>query len=322
MRYIGNKTKLLPFIERIIQDTCGDITNSTMCDLFAGTGCVSGHFKNKVKKVISNDMEPYSHALCKNILGFIDKQRASEIIEILNEVEPMSGKFTENFSPAGHRERKFFTEFNASKIDGIREKIEEFEGEEYYFAMASLIEAADIVANTTGVYGAFLKKFNKRSSKPIVLKAILPKEGNVGVAFQKDSNELIKNIKGDILYLDPPYNSRQYGANYHILNYIVNYKNFTFREESKTALGDYNKSSYCSKRKALKEFEDLIRNCRFNNVFVSYNNEGLIKDYEFAEIMSGHGAYSCESFSHKRYKSNTSGKQKKDVTEYVHILKR
>ena len=325
MRYIGKKTKLLPFIEGVIRNTCGDITDSTMCDLFAGTGCVSAYFKNKVKKVIANDMESYSHVLCQNILGAIEEARANEIIEALNRVEPINGKFTENFSPAGEYGRKFFTSFNASKIDAIREKIEELEGEEYYFALASLIEAADVIANTTGVYGAYLKKFNERSSTPILLKPILPDEGNIGTAYQEDSNELIKTIEGEILYLDPPYNSRQYGANYHILNYIVNYKNFTFRQESKTALGDYNKSSYCSKRKALKEFEDLIGNCKFNNVFVSYNNEGVIKNSEFEEVMSRYGTYFCENSNHKRYKSNHGkhGKeQKKEVTEYIHVLKR
>ncbi|GAA0714403.1 hypothetical protein GCM10009430_07560 [Aquimarina litoralis] len=36
----------------------------------------------------------------------------------------------------------------------------------------------------------------------------------------------IKSIRGDILYLDSPYNFRQYGSNYHILNTIAKYDTF------------------------------------------------------------------------------------------------
>ena len=57
---------------------------------------------------------------------------------------------------------------------------------------------------------------------------------------------LIKDIQGDILYLDPPYNSRQYGANYHLLNTIAEYK--PFEPKGKTGLRPYNRSLYCSKR--------------------------------------------------------------------------
>ena len=66
--------------------------------------------------------------------------------------------------------------------------------------------------------------------------------------------ELIKEIEGDILYLDPPYNARQYGANYHLLNTIAKYDSFSTK--GKTGLRDYQKSKYCSKPEVLKTFED------------------------------------------------------------------
>ncbi len=33
-----------------------------------------------------------------------------------------------------------------------------------------------------------------------------------------NTSAVICDIEGNILYLDPPYNHRQYGANYHMLN--------------------------------------------------------------------------------------------------------
>jgi adenine-specific DNA-methyltransferase len=63
--------------------------------------------------------------------------------------------------------------------------------------------------------------------------------------FQKDGNELIKSITGDLLYLDPPYNARQYEANYHLLNTIAKYD--IFAPKGLKGLRDYYKSDYCKK---------------------------------------------------------------------------
>ena len=48
--------------------------------------------------------------------------------------------------------------------------------------------------------------------------AIFQETNNKHQVFQKDDNKLIKSITGDLLYLDPSYSARQYGANYHLLN--------------------------------------------------------------------------------------------------------
>ena len=111
-----------------------------------------------------------------------------------------------------------------------------------------MIESADKVANTASVYGAFLKKLKKSAQKEMILEpAIYEENDNEHLVFQNDANEVIKQIEGDILYLDPPYNQRQYGANYHLLNTIAEYKKF--EPKGKTGLRNYFKSSYCKKKK-------------------------------------------------------------------------
>ena len=54
---------------------------------------------------------------------------------------------------------------------------------------------------------------------------------------------LIHIIVCDILYLDPPYNRLQYGANEHMLITIGKYDNFT--PAGKTGLRAYERSKWC-----------------------------------------------------------------------------
>lgn len=324
MRYIGNKTKLLDFIHSEVQNVCGDISGMRFCDLFAGSGSVSKYFKQYVQQVSSNDLEQYSYVLCSNYVGNLSTLDCSDLIKHLNDIPSVEGRFYQHFSPAGNR--NFFTEYNAKRIDAIRNEIErlhynfEIDLDQYYFLLASLIETVDSYANTTGVYGAFLKQFNGRSAKNLVLVPAQPAPGNRGIAYRNDANELVKTISGDILYLDPPYNTRQYGANYHILNYLVDYSNFQFKEDSKTGLGDYNKSDYSSKRSVAESFEQLIQESKFKYIFVSYNNEGILTMEQMENIMSKYGEYELKTKEHKRYKSNTNTPQQAKVLEYLHVL--
>ena len=320
MRYIGNKTKLLDFIHEQILSVCGDISNASFCDLFSGSGTVARYFKQHCASVIANDLEDYSYVLSRNYVGNNEEFESEELIKHLNEIPNVKGKFYNTLSPAGGR--MFFTEYNAQRIDAIRQEIDRLPitEDQYYFLLCSLIESADCHANTTGVYGAYLKEFNARSSKNMKLSAYQHTKGAVGKVYKKDANTLIEEISGDILYLDPPYNSRQYGANYHVPNYIVNYNDFVIKEESKTALGDYNKSSYSQKAKVADAFDNLIANADYKYIFVSYNNEGILSFSEIEEIMSKYGKYDLKEKEHKRYKSNTNSPQQAKVVEHLHVL--
>lgn len=155
----------------------------------------------------------------------------------------------------------------------------------YYFRLCCLLENAAKCANTASVYGAFFKHLKQSAQKTLV---IAPADYQINngehEVYNEDANSLIKRIEGDILYLDPPYNSRQYSANYHLLNTIADYKSFT--PKGKTELREYNKSNYCSKAKVQHTFKDLIRNARFRYIVLSYNNEGIMPMQTIEQIMA------------------------------------
>ncbi|MEO1923050.1 MAG: DNA adenine methylase [Nautiliaceae bacterium] len=321
MNYIGSKFKLSSWIkEEITKRTKPEI----FCDLFAGTGIIGRVFKKNIKKVISNDIEYYAYVLNRNYIGnHKNLKEKLEVIEYLNHLPLRDDGFIYNnyCLPAN---RLYFSDENGKKIDTMRMEIEKFKNDEdlYYFLLASLIESADKVANTASVYGAFLKKLKKSAQKEMFLApAIYEENDNEHLVTQKDANELIKEISGNVLYLDPPYNSRQYGANYHLLNTIAEYKEF--EPKGKTGLREYYKSPWCQKNKVKEVFEDLIKNAEFEWIFLSYNNEGLMGEEEIKEIMGKYGKYELVKKEYQRFKADNKREHKADKTyEYLHILRK
>ena len=332
MNYIGSKFKLCQsFIPETIKSVCGnDLSKKVFCDLFAGTGIVGRTFKTITKKVIANDLEYYSYVINKNYIeNHIDIPNKREYIDELNHSKLVSNGFIyKNYCLGGSGERQFFSDYNGKKIDTIRKKInswkEKFKisSNLYYYLLCSLLECADKVANTASVYGAYLKHLKSSAQKELVLVgADYQINENDHVVYNEDANELIKRIEGDILYLDPPYNSRQYGANYHLLNTIAEYQTFT--PKGKTGLRDYNKSKYCSSNTVKIEFESLIKNANFKYIFLSYNNEGLMTTKDIKLIMSKYGHYDLAKINYQRFKADSNRNNKANSTvEYLHILEK
>ena len=143
------------------------------------------------------------------------------------------------------------------------------------------------------------------------------------MVFNEDSNTLITKISGDILYLDPPYNHREYGANYHLLNTIAKYDTFT--PQGKTGLRPYHKSNYCKRAKVVEAFDELIKNAQFRYIFLSYNNEGLMSLNQIRDIMQKYGKYDLQSTHYNRFKADKEENRthKANTTnEYIHILEK
>lgn len=139
----------------------------------------------------------------------------------------------------------------------------------------------------------------------------------------RDANVLIDEIEGDILYMDPPYNHRQYGANYHMLNTIALYDEF--EPSGKTGLRSYERSRWCIKSQVSNVFDDLVGKARFKYLFLSYNNEGLMSLEEVRRIMEKYGRYELIEQPYQRFKADKSENRNHKATstmEYLHVLEK
>ena len=217
----------------------------------------------------------------------------------------------------------YFSDLNGQKIDTIRQGIEQLrptiDDNLYYFLLASLLESADSVANTTAHFTAFLKHLTPTAQKPLILQpAHFEINENTHQVFNENANTLIEQISGDILYLDPPYNNRQYGGDYHLLNTIALYDNFV--PNGKTGRREYQRSAWASRRQVEKQFVDLLSHAQFKYIFMSYSNEGVMPPETIESIMSQYGRYDCVSTEYKRFKSSSGIHKSTKTTEYIHIL--
>ncbi len=341
MNYIGSKYSLIDFLKQSIDKTLNENNESkkphdmVFADLFAGTGVVSGSFKELGYSIIANDIQYYSYVITKHMIennGNLDKERCMLLINQLNQIQGEEGFIYKNYSYEGtegqeHR-RMYFSEHNAKKCDAIRMVIENWlttqkiNENEYYFLLGSLINSIDKYANTASVYGAYLKKLKKSALREMQLSPLPIMHGSVNCkVYNQDISKLIPNVSGDILYLDPPYNERQYCTNYHLLETIARYDNPIIK--GKTGLREYSaqKSIFCNKRRVADAFDELIQNAKFKYIFLSYNNEGLMSFDTIEDIMKKHGKYKVYTQAYRRYKADNSRDNKSDSTvEYLHCL--
>ncbi|ONI47847.1 modification methylase [Candidatus Epulonipiscioides saccharophilum] len=330
MNYIGSKYSLLDFLVNIIEEVAQveDRENLVFGDLFAGTGIVGSKFKKMGYKVIANDIQHYSYVINKHYIEN-NQPLQKDLVEYFNSLEGIEGFIYNNYSLGSGSQRNYFTDYNAKKCDRIRIELESLYRQEliskatYYYYLASLINSIDRLANTTSVYGSFLKHIKKTAAKELKLELVPVIEGtNIGKVYNKNINDLILDLSGDILYLDPPYNARQYSANYHLLETISKYDNPDI--QGKTGLRkDYIKSSYCSKKRVKADFEHIIKNANFKHIFLSYNNEGLMSIDDIERIMRKYGQYEVFTKPYKRFRADNELTRKhkaKMTVEYLHCL--
>jgi len=273
-RFLGNKFKLLDFIEDIINKESPRF--AVFCDIFAGTGVVAERFNKKNIKIIANDILVSNYIPLKTFLGItnFDSENINRKIEFLNNLKPYSDNyFSENFG------NTYFTLENARKIGAIREKIDKIaeDENESFILITSLLYAVDKVANTVGHYDAYRGKLD--ITQPIrLLVPDIERENNCNnEIYREDANQLIKKITCDILYIDPPYNSRQYSDTYHLLENLTTWEKPPVFGKAKKLERSHLKSKYCLKS-APEVFADMISNARCKHILVSYNNTGESKD--------------------------------------------
>jgi len=335
-KYIGSKYKLLKFIENTILSKVAQI--NIFIDGFAGTGVVANHFKKYAKKIISNDMLFSNYIINKVFLNSTESNvsinKIYKFIFEFNNAKPKKGYIFSNYGGT------YFTYENAGIIDTIREKIEDLylSGEcteqEQYVLLTSLLFAIDKVANTIGQYDAFLKNIGKSSytkdGKHLIdsnvykrLQLKVPKityDGDNEV-YNEDINILIRRIKGDVLYLDPPYNNRQYIDCYHVLENIMKWNKPKLYGKTKKFSRNNLKSKYSYKKEVIPVFKELITDSEVKHIFLSYNNEGIIDDKIIFEILSQKGKVDVFEEEYRIFGNGAGRSKKRLITERLFYCK-
>jgi adenine-specific DNA-methyltransferase len=222
---------------------------------------------------------------------------------------------------------RYFDKNNALLIWKIRKEIENLKisKQEKNILLSSLIYSVDKIANTCWHYAAFRKKLDKYSKIKLDLPEINLKNNWNNEIYSEDANELVRKIETDVLYIDPPYNSRQYFNSYHVLENLVKRDKVELEWITKQRKDRWKyKSDYCS-LKARDIFADLIKNAKAKYIIVSYNNtwekldarsNSRIKEKELLEILWK--KWEVRKYE-KDYKYYTTGKNN-DIKNHKEIL--
>ena len=346
IRYIGSKEKLINFLSEVVFNNYNQIK---FLDGFTGTTVVSKYLQENTNfDLYLSDMSNYSEILASRL--FLNKCRESifkYVNEIINITEKnkniQEGVFFNEFSINGKpttiekaafenqsvNSRMFFTEDVGLKIDTIRFYINDLYNNKninYYeknLLLMLLVAFADKNANTTSVYGAYLKKQNRET---------IPLNNDFFNILKKEYNEKykspIKYYKGDILdtlnkveeldviYLDPPYNTRKYESNYHILNYIcdLDFNKNQIKENSKTGLPKLKtKNLFGAKKDTRIIFEDMIVNAMLKSkeTYISYSTDGEMTFEEIKYICDKNNlVLNTYTKDYKKYTSNNNDNDK------------
>lgn len=336
MRYIGNKNKIISYIEALINDKKINKENYTFCDAFSGTATVGNYFKDKFK-IIANDNLYTSFVMSQAKLNTPDLKfelLGLNPFEIFNdENNKLNGFIYKNFSPGGS-ERQYFSSNNASRIDFIRTKIEywynhdKLTRNEYYYLIACLIESVSKVANVAGVYGSYLKMWDPRAIKPLKFIHVEQLKENAlyeNEVYNKNIEELINDISGDILYLDPPYTKNQYSVQYHLLETIALYDEPDLK--GKTGARDTSKqaSKFSKPGDVHIEFEKIIAKAKFKYIILSYSSDGIMSKEYIESVFKRYGkpeTYEFRKFTYKQYLNSKAEKDEKHCEYLFYIEKK
>ena len=338
LNYIGSKYNLLEWITTTLHEVTGwtDLTDKLIGDLFAGTGIVSFHFRQKGARVVCNDAERYSALVAGAMTVGVYTSVCKDLIRTLNRELDRGfhcgtvGTVTRLYSPYKENARKFFTVDNAQRIDYLRQRIAEFDfGSPYerVVLLASLIVSADAVSNVPAVYGCFLKDFKAKAQHALVLRPVHQtttpvRLGSMMVHQDVLDRSVLYARPFDVVYVDPPYNGRQYSKNYFPLNVVASPPGEDAEVTGKTGIPtDCFLSPFCQTKQVADAFRTLMGNLSSASwVLISYSSEGLLTRENLVGLLSEFGEVTVREREYKRFKSfeyNETG----TVVEYLFCVR-
>ena len=312
-RYLGNKYKLLPFITKVVSEECSDV--KSVADIFAGTGAVSSAFSDKA--ITTNDIM-YANYICNFAWFGSQEYNPQKIIDYIMKYNAIS-EYEDNYMSENFA-NTYFSYNDCSKIGTIREDIEQnyydknINDRERAILITSLLYAMDKIAKTCGHYDAYRKGADFDASLELFVPLAEVHNNSENKCFNKDANELVKEIYADLVYIDPPYNSRQYCDAYHLPENVARWEKPDVFGVAKKMNRDNMKSKYCT-QSAAEAFGDLIKNINAKYILFSYNNmatkgngrsNAKIADDDIMRILKSKGTVKVFSESYRAFSAGKS----------------
>jgi adenine-specific DNA-methyltransferase len=298
MRYFGSKISVLDEITATIR-SLGDF--STVCDPFGGVGTVATALRQGGYRVTTGDQLAFAHCFQIARLEVTGAPRlaklrrhldGADVATHLDDLPGEHGWITETY--AVHR--RFFTLPNARRVDAIWRALLRWRGmqltsrSEHALLMASLIDSTDRIANTAGTYHAHLKTFAPRMRKPFRYRLLPPVRGPRGRARLGDALATATAADADVLYLDPPYNRRNYGGYYHLPETLARGDQPVVRGAAGLPDRPLPQSSFYVRREASGALERLVREAPWRALVLHYADDGLVHPEAIRQILEPLGA--------------------------------
>lgn len=293
-------------------------------DPFSGTAAVARHLKARGFRVIAGDIQCYAYVQAVahveisrhpdfGGIGCPGRGQAGllQALELLQALPGETGFFASHYAPgASGGARQYFTDANARRIDAIRRRLTEWREsgavghDEYHLLLASLVDGADFVANMSGTYGAFLKIWRPLALKPLTLRPIevypsrLDHRARLG-----DAIDLVRETPCDLLYLDPPYTTRQYATNFHVLETLVRGDEPPLRGKTGLRPTAGQLSPFARRRAAAPALASLLEAARASRILLSYSDEGIVAHEEIVELLRPLGRLRIHEHVYRRFRT-------------------
>lgn len=332
-KFIGSKQNLLDFIGEVVAARAPEAR--TALDPFTGSGVVADYLAGRGLQVVAAD-NLYSNyvpvrAFLASPAGDINPERlASRLLE-LNGLPGRQGYAWQHYGGT------YFTQENAARIDAVRDQIAEWEAagavtrSEALLLLASLLYAADKVANTCGQYDAYLKHLGREPYAPdgthlVDVSAYRPLELGLPVyrpdghrhrVYLADANQLVTGVEADLLYLDPPYNTRQYVDNYHVLENLARWEKPPLQGKTQKFDRAGLKSPYSSRVRAAAALTELVDQARCRHILLSYSSDGIIPDEQLVAILGRRGPVEVFARPYRIFGNGAGRSRRRPVVERI-----
>ena len=302
-RYQGSKYKILKWIDYYTKD----LEFSSVLDAFGGTGCVGYTFKKNGKQVIYNDILKFNYyiglALIDNSHTILDDDDIDFILKRHSDIQYPTFIYDTFHDIYFTDEENRWLDMVITNIQKISNKYKQALA--YYALFQScmskrpynLFHRKNLYIRTAEVTRSFGNKKTWDTPFKVHFKNFI-KAGNLSIFDNGKQNRasnldiLNKNIRADLVYIDPPYISgKGIGVNYcdfyHFLEGIVNYDEWhkLIDKESKHKKIKNGKNVWCNKNQIHQAFKELFEKFHNSILVISYRNDGIPSIDELVDML-------------------------------------